>query len=67
MMGQQWTLLDSWLVEGQRRAIFKNVGPNLIDITADEEIIDEIVSHVLISSWSTQEFMDYLKTQGLND
>ncbi|WP_371377947.1 hypothetical protein [Sporomusa aerivorans] len=64
-MCQQWRILGHWLVEDQYRVILKNVGSQLIDITADYETISEIISKVVSSSWSTAEFMVYLREKGL--
>ncbi|SCM79335.1 hypothetical protein KL86SPO_20518 [uncultured Sporomusa sp.] len=64
-MCQQWQLLGDWLVNDQRRVIIKHGGPQLIDITADQDTIYEIISKVLNSSWSMEEFMRYLKEKDL--
>ena len=62
---RQWKILDNWPIDNQRRIILKNRGSHLIDITTDEETINEIVSKVRSSSWTNDELMDYLSEKGL--
>jgi hypothetical protein len=64
-MCRQWQLLGDWAVEDQRRIILKHLGSQLIDITADQDTITEIISKVLLSSWSVEEFMAYLREKKL--
>lgn len=64
-MCRQWQLLGDWVVEDQRRIILKHLGSQLIDITADQDTITEIISKVLLSSWSVEEFMAYLREKEL--
>lgn len=64
-MCRQWQLLGDWVVEDQRRVILKHLGSQLIDITADRDTITEIISKVLPSSWSVEEFMAYLREKEL--
>jgi hypothetical protein len=66
MRYQQWLLLGTWPVENQRRVILKSKGPHLIDITTDESIVNEIVAKVLDSSWTIEEFSEYLNQKGLS-
>jgi hypothetical protein len=46
--------------------ILKSKGPHLIDITTDESIVNEIVAKVLDSSWTIEEFSEYLNQKGLS-
>jgi len=62
---RQWTIIDNWPIDNQRRIILKNRGSHLIDITTDEATINEIVTKVLSSSWSKDELMSYLSEKGL--
>ncbi len=64
-MCRQWQLLGDWAVEDQHRVILKHMGSQLIDITADRDTITEIISNVLYSSWSVEEFMAYLREKKL--